>query len=261
MAFVGLIYILVFTPLTVWISHSRGLDVVDVLLFVDFSGLSISHGFREELARLVAPANVPFLFSFGLLYGVATSAYVLLRLSVRSGQWMELIVTSNGLMLGYALTIGVSFLFGITSTLIRASEISFAYVFLVIYASRAVTRGFSHWGIKSKYEHAIGGIQGITVAWILSRIFGDQSVIFSGLIFYVCTFVAISFFEVVFSQIQKWLLGVVSVEELMPRNTDARQPIRLAGRDFWTSAVSVAIIGAIFPLIAYWLMKLVAGAT
>ena len=217
MAFVGLIYILVFTPLTVWISHSRGLDVVDVLLFVDFSGLSISHGFREELARLVAPANVPFLFSFGLLYGVAT--------------------------------------------LIRASEISFAYVFLVIYASRAVTRGFSHWGIKSKYEHAIGGIQGITVAWILSRIFGDQSVIFSGLIFYVCTFVAISFFEVVFSQIQKWLLGVVSVEELMPRNTDARQPIRLAGRDFWTSAVSVAIIGAIFPLIAYWLMKLVAGAT
>lgn len=257
---VAVAYILVFTPLTTWIAHSRGLDIVNVLLFVDFSGISISHGFIQELARLVAPANAPFLFSFGALYGVAAVAFVLLQISLKRGKWTELIIMSNGLMLGYAATIGISFLLGITPTLIHASQISFAYVFVLIYLCRAITEAVSRWGIKAKYETAIGGIQGVGAAWILSRIFGDQSVIFSGLIFYTSTFVMTSLFELLFHKIWKWLFGELPAEEIVSLNSNLWQTIRLGGKDFWTYTGVVAVIGTIFPLIAYGLVKLVTDA-
>lgn len=256
MIVVALAYLLVFAPLTVWVAHSRGLDVINVLLFVNFSGISISHGFWQELARLVAPGNAPFLFSFGVLYGVVAFCFVLLRTSIRGAQWGEFIVTSNGILLGYVLTLGVSYLLGITETFIHASRISFAYVFVVMYVSRVLTIEVSRWGIKAKYQYAIGGIQGITVAWILSRIFGAESVVFTGLIFYICTFVTTSLFEIFFT----WLFGTAVVEEAMSLKSNLWQTIRFAGREYWKYAVSVAVIGSAFPLITYGLLKLVTDA-
>lgn len=256
MTFVALVYLLLFTPLTVWIAHGRDLNVIDVLLFVNFPGISVSQGFWQELARLVAPSNAPFLFSFGLLYGVLAFVCVLVLISIRGGQWKEFIITSNGILLGFALTIGVSYLLGITQTLIRASSISLAYVFVVMYLSRVLTIETSRWGIKTKYEYAFGGIQGITVAWILSRIFGIQSALFSGVLFYMCTFVTTSLFEIFFN----WLFGRALIEEAMSVERSLWRTIRFGGKEFWQTAVSVAVISSVFPLITYGLLKLTTDA-
>lgn len=256
MTFVALVYFLLFTPLTVWIAHGRGLNVVDVLLFVNFPGISISQGFWQEVARLLAPSNALFLFSFGVLYGVLACVSVLLRISIRGDNWREFIIISNGILSGYALTIGVSYLLGVTQTLIRASQISFAYVFVVMYLSRVLTIQVSRWGIKTKYEYAIGGIQALTVAWILSRMFGAQSEIFSGLIFYVCTFVTTSLFEILFN----WLFGGESTDGAMSSESSLWQTIRFASKEYRGIAIPVAVISSLFPLITYGLLKLVTDA-
>lgn len=258
LASVGLIYLLFFIPLTIWIAESRGLNAIDIMLFVDFHGLSSWHGFRDTLAELIAPANTPFILSFGILYGSAAISFVLLRLSTRADQWGELVITANGLLMGYFLTIGMSYLLGITSTLIMVSEISFAYVFLIIYASRALKRVVPRWGIKYKYEYIIDGVAAVAIAWIISRIFGSLSVIFSGFIFYGCTFVAMTLLEFFGSKIKKWLFGDLSVDELV-LDTDVKMTLKIGGKRFFSTMIAVFFVTGLFPLVIYGIIKLIAS--
>jgi hypothetical protein len=71
------------------------------------------------------------------------------------------------------------------------------------------------WGVVSKYEDVFRGIEGIATAWILSRVFGHSSVVYSGIIFYCCTFLTTSAFEAAFTGAQKALFGRSVVDNVM----------------------------------------------
>lgn len=91
----------------------------------------------------------------------------------------------------------------------------------------------------------------------MSRVFGDQSIIFSGVIFFICTFITTCIFEVTIGRIIK------KMHPLLPDNLGGSiVPIILSlakerNTEFWISMCSTIIVFSIFPFLAFGIFKLV----
>jgi len=256
--FVGLLYIGIFLPLTLWSAITHRLDPVDILLFTRLTEAWTGLGVIERLNTVLNFPNPSYLFAFGVLFGIFYIIYASIRICLRKEGWLEISIMSNGLISGYALTIWIKHLLGtpLTSRFLSSSMLSFAYVFALYYGLRTLLDVISRWGIRAKYEHLIKGIQSIGTAWILSRVFGDQSVVFSGMTFFICTFVTTSVFEATIGRLLKRMWKalpnfqtklIVPVVLSMARE---RYP------EFWTSLRVTTIITAIFPFFAFGVAKI-----
>lgn len=256
---VGLSYLIVFLPLTLWNTAIHNLDCVDVLLFATLTNTSAKLGILGQIKTLLDFSNLSHLFAFGVFYGVVAIIRVLTKISIRKEGMAEFVIMSNGIFYGYALTIWIKHYFGASLTLavLFSSALSFGYVALLYYVLRSLLDVASKWGIRSKYEYGIGGIQSIGTAWILSRVFGDQSIIFSGVIFFICTFITTCIFEVTIGRIIK------KMHPLLPDNLGGSiVPIILSlarerNTEFWISMCSTIIVFSIFPFFAFGIFKLV----
>jgi hypothetical protein len=253
---VGLLYIAIFLPLTLWSAAVHGLDPIDVLLFArlldDWAELDI-------LGKLNTLLNNPsHLFAFGALYGAVSITIGLMIVFLRKEGWLEILIMSNGLLYGYVLTIWIKHLLGtpLTSKLLFSSIFGFVYVFILYYVLRSLLDVISGWGIRAKYEHLIGGIQGIGTGWILSRVFGDQSTVFSGMTFFICTFITTCIIEVtigrLFERVYKFLPDQ-TIQSIVPVVLAmAREP----HPGFQAALFRTVIIGGIFPLLVFGIVKL-----
>lgn len=255
---VGLLYIAIFLPLTLWSTATNGLDFVDVLLFARLTEVSAGPDVLGQLKTLLNLSNPSNLFAFGVLYGVIAIIVLLMRISLRKEGWFEISVISNGLVGGYALTIWIKHLLGppLTSRLLFPSMYSFAYVYLLYYGLRTLLDVLSRWGIRAKYEHLIIGIQSIGTAWILSRVFGDQSFVFSGVTFFICTFVTASVYEATIGRLFKQMYKAIPdlrAKKVVPAMLSMA---REHHPEFWTSLRVTTIIMAIFPFLAFGFAKI-----
>lgn len=256
---VGLLYVAIFLPLTLWSTAIHDLDSVDVLLFARLTEASAELGILGQLKTILNFSNTSHLFAFGVFYGVFCIIRVLMGLSLRKEGWLDISIMSNGLAGGYVLTIWVKHLLGapLTSSLLFSSALSFGYVFLLYYGLRSLVDIISRWGIRSKYEHIIGGIQSMGTGWILSRLFGDQAIVFSGVTFFICTFIVTSVFEATIGRLIKRMHPA-----LPDQRVESIVPIVLAmarerQAEFWESVRLFAVITGLFPFLVFGVAKLV----
>jgi len=255
---VGLLYVIIFLPLTLWSAATHGQDFIDVLLFARFTEASIGLDALGRLTTMVNFSNPSHLLAFAVFYGVVNITYALMKVFLQKEGWLEILLMSNGLLGGYTLTIWVKHLLGssLTSSLLFSATLSFGYVFLLYYGLRSLLDIISRWGVRKKYEHLIQGIQSIGTAWVLSRVFGDQSVVFSGMIFYVSTFIATTAFEATIGRLVKMMYKFLPDEQgkstlpLIIKMTREHRP------RFWTSLRATAVISGAFPLLAFGVLKL-----
>jgi len=261
----GLLHIVIFLPLTLWSAANHGLDSVDVLLFtwlpeVHWGEFNILGLFTTTMTKLVNFSNPSYMFALIVFYGVISITTVLKEVSNwRSGEWLKSPFMS-GLAIGYALTIWIRHLMvgvPLTFNLLFPSMYGFAYVFFLYCGLRLLLDVISWWGIKLKYEYLIGGIQSIGTAWILSRILSEQTIVFTGITFFVCTFVATSVCEVIAGR----LFGK---EHTAPpdQRVELLTPVVLTMArerhpEFLASLRVTAITTGVFPFFAFGIAKLV----
>jgi len=261
----GLLHIVIFLPLTLWSAANHGLNSVDVLLFswlpeVHWGEFDILGLFTTTMTKLVNISNPSYMFAFIVFYGVISITTVLKEVSNRrSGEWLESPLMS-GLAIGYALTIWIRHLMvgvPLTLNLLFPSMYGFAYVFFLYCGLQLILDVISRWGIKLKYEYLIGGIQSIGTAWILSRILSEQTIVFTGMTFFVCTFVATSVCEVIAGRLfgkEHTALPDQRVELLTPvvlTMARERHP------EFLASLRVTAVTTGVFPFFAFGIAKLV----
>jgi len=255
---VGLLYVALFLPLTLWSSSAHGLDFIDVLLFAHLKEASTGLGILGPVKILLNFSNTSNLFAFGVFYGIVGLLNTLIRLSLTKNKKIEISIMSNGLVYGYALTIWVKYLFGtpISYSLLFSSMLDFSYVLFLYYGLRCFVDIISRWGIRAKFDYLIGGIQSIGTAWILSRVFGDQTIVFTGVTFFICTFIATSIFEATLGRVIKGRYFALDegVESIIPT---VLALVRERNHEFQSSVLGTAIIVSIFPLITFLVLKLV----
>lgn len=259
---IGLLYVAVFLPLTLWSAASHGLDPIDVFLFASLTKNSAELGLLGQLNTILNFSDMSYLLAFGVFYGVIIIIGDLMRVSLRKEGWLEISITSNGLLWGYTLTAWVKHLLGapVTPSVLFSSTLSLGYVFVLYYGLRSVLDLISLWGIRSKYEFAIGGIQGIGTGWILSRVFGDQAVVFSGVTFIICTFVAISLFEATIGRLIKRVHSALPDQPAKSIIPAVRTMVQQRDPEFWESFRLFVIVTGLFPFLAFGVFKLVSMA-
>lgn len=255
---VGLLYVVTFLPLTLWSAATHGLDFVDVLLFAHLTRALAGLDIIEQLTIMLNFSNPSDLFAFCVIYGVVGIIYALMSVCLRKEGWLEILIMSNGLTGGYSLTIWIKHLLGtpLNPSILFPSGLSFSYVFVLYYGLRSLLDLISRWGIRAKYEFLISGIQGIGTGWILSRIFGDQFIIFNGIVFFVCTFVVSSVFEATIGRLFKL------VPTALPERVESIIPVVLTMArerhpEFWSSVRVTVVIFGIFPFFTFGVLKLV----
>jgi len=254
---VGLLYVAVFLSLTLWSSSARGLDFIDVLLFAHLKEASAGLGILGPIKVLLNFSNTPDLFAFGVFYGIVGLMNTLMRLSVAKNGKIEISIMSNGLVYGYALTIWVKYLLGtpISSSLLFSSMLDLSYVLFLYYGLRCFVDIISRWGIRAKYDYLIGGIQSIGTAWILSRVFGDQTIVFTGITYFICTFIATSIFESTLGRVikRRYFILQERAESIIPA---VLALLRERNPKFRSSVLGTIVIASIFPFIAFIVLKL-----
>jgi len=261
----GLLHIVIFLPLTLWSAANHSLNSVDVLLFtwlpeVHWSSFNILTLLSTTMTKLVDFSNPSYMFAYIVFYGVIGITIVLVKVSNwRSGEWLKSPLVT-GLSIGYVLTIWIRHLIvGVpfTSNVLFPSMNGLAYVFFLYCGLRLLLDVISQWGIKLKYEYLIGGIQSIGTAWILSLIIGDQAIVLTGMIFFVCTFVATSVCEAITGS-----LFVKEYTALPDQRVELLTPIVLTmvrerHSKFLTSLCFTALSTGIFPLSFFGIAKII----
>ena len=254
---VGLLYVAFFLPLTLWSSSTQGLDFIDVLLFAHLKEVSAGLGILGRVEILVNFSNTSDLFAFGVFYGTVALINTLMRLSLTKHKKIDIAIMSNGLVYGYALTIWVKYLFGppISSSLLFSAMLDLSYVLFLYFGLMCLVDVISRWGIRAKFDYLIGGIQAIGTAWILSRVFGDQAIVFVGVTYFICTFIATSIFEATFGQIiqRRYFILQERAEPIIPA---VLALLRERNPQFRSSVLGTIVIGSIFPFIVFIVLKL-----
>lgn len=254
---VGLLYVAVFLPLTLWSSSIRGLDFIDVLLFAHLKETSAGLGILGPIKILFDFSNTPDIFAFCVFYGIVGLMNTLMRLSLVKNAKIEISIMSKGIVYGYALTIFVKYLFGspISSNLLFSSMLDISYVLFLYYGLRCFVDIISRWGIRAKYDYFIGGIQSIGTAWILSRVFGDQAIVLTGITYFICTFIATCIFETTLGRTIKSRYFILQ-ERAEPIIPTVLALLRERNPKFRSSVLGTIVIASIFPFIAFIVLKL-----
>lgn len=248
----GSLYVSIFLPLTIRSALANGLKPIDVLLFARLTEIGIKLSSFELLDTLLSFSNPSHLLAFGVLFGVGGIIVGLMRLALRRDGWLEIAIMSNGIIIGYIATIWFKHILGspLSYKLLSPLGLSLAYVFLLYYGLRALLDLVARWGFRAKYEHLVRGIQSIGTAWILSRVFGDQSIILSGVTFYISTFLATSLIESTVGRLIKKLYKVIS--EVQPKSAISTTINMAKGgnSDFYKSFYITTSVSVVFPFLA-----------
>jgi hypothetical protein len=189
----GALLTAVFLPLTCLSSIKCGLNPVDVILFTHTTVAFPGGKFSEVIQFIFGTPHLPTLFSMGLLYGLSgvLAPFILLHLDKKG--IIELMVLSNGLLLGYELTYLVGKWLGRITIPSRAaiSNLNFMYILYLFVIALILIEKFGKMGIRAKFDHLFLGVHGILSGWILSKAFGMGSIAFTGMAFIIITFISI----------------------------------------------------------------------
>jgi hypothetical protein len=244
---VGVAYLAVFLPITLSTSLNQNLDPINILLFVGFHPVPIGNEFVSGMKHLWSTSNEPFLYSFGVLFGIAGIVGALLNLSIKRHGFTETAITFNGLLWGYALTVWIAFVLGVTPVPIQLTQLSLAYVFFIAYIARFAVTEIEQIGLgtKAKYDLLINGLAAVATSWVLSRELNEWAVVFSGIIFYLCTFLCTTLIELLVTGAGR--LTGISSRHLAPLEIGLRETIRNSPRQFWNSVCIDSVIILVFP--------------
>jgi hypothetical protein len=256
----GLLFVAIFLPLTLISAREYGLDPTDVIFFAHLMKILPNKG-PLDLARLLYELHhLPTLFSFATLYGVSGLAIPFLLIVIKKKGWIELIIMSNGLYLGYIFTyiIASNILEYKENTLgiNKLSRFSFAYVLILYYLASGLIELFSRHGMKSKFDHLFMGAYGICSAWILSKVFQKASVVFTGFIFLIVSFISISLLEISLGRFLKWIFGAIPSSKLIPESPFSIIK-KVKPSDFWTPFIVFTLVYIMFPFFSFIIFSIV----
>lgn len=257
---VGVAYVSIFFPLTVWWSRAHNLDVVDVLLFTNIGDVFEEHGFvggiRPYFDLFSDPSHI---FAWGTFYGMVGLAVGLILIVVyqRRGHLGELAILSWGLLAGYWLTILIKNILGGAGDqpLLLTAGGGFMYVLVLHYGLWALENTVPKWGLEAKWRYLVAGMQTVGSAWIVSRAFGDQAVVFSGVTFFASVFLMTSAFELVFGRLAKVVDSLHSASS--PIVPNMLEMLRKGDSSIRAEVTIVIVMNAVFPPLAFGILKLV----
>lgn len=131
----------------------------------------------------------------------------------------------------------------------RLHQLSFVYVLAGYYTALGLIEVCGRWGCLGKYQHMFLGVQGLLAGWILSRQFGQNAVLFSGLTFITCSFVAMLTVENTILWPIKWLLRKLPREARLLGPSVFTFGERFWSLEIWDTALVWGITLVFFPAI------------
>jgi hypothetical protein len=257
----GLLFMLIFIPLACISAVDHKLDPIDVIFFTHITKLLPNKSFLDLGNLLYKSHHWPTIFSFGAMYGFMGFVMPFLFLVIKKKGWIELIVMSNGLLLGYFFTNLVgSYVFKKEEAnfgIFRFTYLNFTYILLLYYIASGLIELFSNHGIRAKFDHLFMGAYGICSGWILSRSFGKESILYTGLVFLIISFISITILELTLGRFCKWAFGVIPDSAklwILPSLSSIK---RIKSRDFWPPFFIFSGVYIGFPLISFTIFKLI----
>lgn len=199
----GACLLIILFPFAVYSAFGTGVDGIDVLLLQKAPGGLPDNFFDHRFPDFSLPSARPILFAFGLLYGIVG---IVAGLMFITGGLQKLIITANGLFCGYYLTRFISVellgILNIDAFTGKLFNLKIAYLFLVFYIAGALKNLFgSDDYAKERFGFLFSGLGGLLSGWLLGRGFGADAAIFSGIIFYLTSFLAIWVIEMIIKPI------------------------------------------------------------
>lgn len=257
----GILYILIFIPLTFVKANSAAIVFIDAILFNFFQPHA---GLLSPIKGVPDPQATVLIYSYGVLYGVTS---VVLALILPTVNFFALAIKANGILWGYYLAIVFDSLtighFERQTILSQASFLKFAYVLLLYYCVEFITEVATRLDkYPEKYEELFSGLYGLLVGWIIAREFGEAAVVFDGVVFLVLTFFSMWFAELCL----RWmaaLIGVIGGGDLRtamkamllfdPQKSSFGM-ISLRSGEARLIAVIAFLVNSVFPFLAYFLV-------
>ena len=132
-----------------------------------------------------------------MLWGIVMLTLSLtLTFGVREG-WYKLLIIYLGMFFGFSLTIWIVYLTSNSGSykLLSLSTLQIAYIFVMYIFFKTILTIIPLWGIEEKYTNMMDAFHSIISSWLLSKILGVSSIIFSGFLFYTCVFLSTTIVE------------------------------------------------------------------
>lgn len=189
----GTIMTVAFLPFAITSAMKAGGDPIGVV-FLQVAPDGIPQGFFDLRFPLYShPSARPMVYAFALLYGLTGLVAGLLMIS---GGLPKLAITANGLYWGYHLTKYVSVdllhLLSVDAFTGGLFNLKLAYILLAFYLSLALSNIMSRNEYsKERNSFLMSGLNGLFAGWLLGRGFGANSVMFSGMLYILLSYITI----------------------------------------------------------------------
>ena len=241
-------------------SIKYGHDPINVIFFGNLFDVSSKHGLFGQINFLIDNSDLSNTYALGLYYGIVPLVLVLVNMVKKRIDQAETYVASFGIITGFSLTIIFKcyITHEIPQTMIFASTLNFVYVLLYYLIVKVVSSQFIIKGTKEKLNFFFSGIEGLGILWILSKIFKDTYLVFTGLTFYVFFLLSSCLYELIFS---KKIEGMKQLKKLFmkfkPSLKEAKMYLKAKDRELLLVFKIFVVVGIIFPIIMYYLLKLI----
>lgn len=202
----GIVYIAIFIPLILHSTKQIGVDPLDILLFAKSPPALGDVFFNNIFPQWSDPKARPLVYAAGNLYGVLGLVCTFMIICLRTKGIIIFIITSNGLCLGYILTLFISEnILGIIEFdwfTKKMFHFRIAYIMLTYYMFEFLKSLFNKKGLyRKKYDILMDGMFGIICAFIIiNGLVTVQISILTGPIFLICLFVATFVTEQIFGR-------------------------------------------------------------
>ncbi|QLA17543.1 hypothetical protein [Desulfolutivibrio sulfoxidireducens] len=191
----GLLYIVIFLPLTIYSSEIQGLNPLAIILFSRVPDALVEN-FRTNFFPIVTIRGAsPFVYACGLAYGVnGLGVYLVSKLSsptikIKSG------LTAKGIFGGYFISLIIIDFFSKSVDFwtyngrlffLRISYVIFFFFLIELTKDRLPQK----WFVKSKYDFFFDGLYGIISTYIIGYGFAEEvSFIITGPLFIFCALI------------------------------------------------------------------------
>lgn len=253
----GIIMTVLALPFAIMSAIKAGGDPIGIVfLQVAPSGLPPDF-FDLRFPLYSIPSARPMVYAFALLYGLIGLVGGLL---IISGGLPKLVITANGLYWGYHLTkyISVDLLHLLNVDAVRGGlfKLNLMYIMLAFYLALAL----SHLASRNEYSKErnsflMSGLSGLFTGWLLGRGFGANSVMFSGVLYVVLSYIAIWAAEILLRPILEILevaLGSEAWEQFAAERSYSLSEIRRLPSVVSLGPLLWYLVGIVvmFPLIA-----------
>ncbi len=196
----SLLLIFVSFPASYFTSRYYGYNWLDIILFVNLpKDQLIEHLFFFPLPLKSSTITWPLTTSLFLAYGAIGFVGSIM---IRSGTVFRIFVQANGLFWGYHFTFYAVYFFSpndfssINFFSVRFFTLKIIYVFLSFYFFESLTDLFVIDGYRGdKFRFLFNGLNGLISGWLLSKCFGNSSIVLNGTLFLLITFFTIWIFE------------------------------------------------------------------